>query len=1591
MTKNFKKSIVLILLLFTISLASVVYGQLLPPMILTGTVMYNGVNASVGTLIEAFIQNDDDPSVADGTHNLTQEGWNSGMVINGNSSYGGYTVTFKINGVEADQTAIYNDTSITHLNLTAYTTVVINEFVVKPRTDWDNNSAIGVADEWFELYNPTMHNINITNWNLSLIDGSNATELLEGVIPSRDHLIILNPSGSQSNNGMLVLYDNLGEIIDQVTYGNYDDGNTTDNAPDGYSTDPSDECVFRIHDGIDTNIDSDDFHKGPCTFNATNNRLPEADFSLFFYLVNEDSSVERNLSEEVFDPDGDDITYSVLEENEVDCEIVNETFLLMNATDNWNGMTNCTILIDDGYGSIEEVVGIEVTPVNDAPTIISPAPVEVDEEDTYLYDVEATDVENDTLTYSLLENAPGMVIDPITGLINFTPDDAEVGYWNISVKVEDATDFDMQNFTLIVYPVNDIPVIDPIGDIEFDEEEYFDDYDLDLFVGDVESADENISWSVGGNTANLNIDIDDETHVLNISADEDWYGERNITLTATDEGDASSTVNVTVIVNNVNDAPYFTTKPNLTAIEAIEYVYDADAHDIDSNVSALEFFITTNPGGATINRSTGEFRWTPNATHFGLKLVEIKVTDQGSNFTTREFNLTVLPVLDIVDITIDGQSVEDGDTIDGIKPGHTLDVEYTILNRFPAEVDNEIIEIISSTELSPFGFGSDSEEFNLEGQETETIILSFDIPYDTLEPSFTLDLEVIGEDLIENDYWSEKTINFNVDRDFHRVELIGMEWSKDDLTCDRDTTLLLTLANTGDWDEEVTISVYDGETLIGETDYELIRAEQKEFDFDVLALGDSDITYDIVIKYRGGLPRYTIEDSIEVNVEACLDVSTLNSVLKVNESESPSWSPIDLKNYTFGNTTGVVYEIVGENDSLINCNVTSNGIFSCGTPLDDLFGISVINMSVGDVFEQFNVEVLEKNDPPVINATIPGVEFDEGEDDDSIDLDNYGFDVDGDELTWSVANNQNIKVEISGDNVATISTFDQDWFGSEEITFVVSDGQADAEQNITVNVNQKLDDIPYINDTNPAEGSLLIGDGVDQDLSVNVIDPDNISPTIKWFVNAIEKGSGDSFTFVETTAGTYEVLVEVQNSTDIFDSASWSIEVSTVPITTFGGTIQDVTEENVANFTGLTIENSHGKIDFGDAVINLKDIVNIDDFVKIEKTIVSIDSGVLDMFDIPNTTITLSSLTYNQEPVIYFSDEFTTNPDEIITECTSCTLISFTDYPTGSGTVVFNVTGFSSYKVRTDSEPETPPPAGTGVLQIKDVDVDEDNPKPDEIVEIVVEVENDGDLDIEDIELEIKLLDEDGDVVKDEDNDKLKDDEDFDLDEGDEEEFTFTFKMPTDAKDGDEYTVYVEACGKDDDGVEQCTLHQSETIEIERKSHEVIISSAVVSPSTISCYDSFDIVVGLKDIGKKDEDVELSISSNELEISSTQVVELKAYDRDEYKATIGEAFTAPSNLAEGTYIINVRAEYDDEEITETLYLTKAECKMPGVVEPEQEEVTITEEPVVTEPEPTVPKTKFTDTFEYMILLSILIVLILGLVIFAVGAVIIRNK
>jgi PKD repeat protein len=180
--------------------------------------------------------------------------------------------------------------------------VVINEIVSDP-TDNEN--------EWVELINRTSREIDLTGWWLE--EGSKAKTKLNGIIGingSNRLNIVDKPAGNLNNAGdVVVLYDLSGKLIDQVAYGNWADGDLSDNAQ--VAGDPN--SLARKFDGHNTYDNLNDFAVTRKPTKGTNNIIEIEDEVNAQAKANFDFSNNIFISEFLPNPDGDDTKLEFIE------------------------------------------------------------------------------------------------------------------------------------------------------------------------------------------------------------------------------------------------------------------------------------------------------------------------------------------------------------------------------------------------------------------------------------------------------------------------------------------------------------------------------------------------------------------------------------------------------------------------------------------------------------------------------------------------------------------------------------------------------------------------------------------------------------------------------------------------------------------------------------------------------------------------------------------------------------------------------------------------------------------------------------------------------------------------------------------------------------------------------------------------------------------------------------------------------------------------------------------------------------------------------------------------------------------------------
>jgi len=198
------------------------------------------------------------------------------------------------------------------------------------------------------------------------------------------------------------------------------------------------------------------------------------------------------------------------------------------------GVHEVRITVTDPSGASDfEDLNFTVENVNDAPVLdeipnftVADA---ISEDVEFYYDVNATDIDvGDILRYT--DNTPLFVIGETFGIIQWTPSNAQIGNYSITIYVDDGEALDSQVFNVEVLAVDDRPILEPIGAQTAD-------VNVSFFL-DVEASDEE-----DGDESTGNLTFSDNTTLFNISSSN---GQINFTPTDSDIG----TYNINISVND---------------------------------------------------------------------------------------------------------------------------------------------------------------------------------------------------------------------------------------------------------------------------------------------------------------------------------------------------------------------------------------------------------------------------------------------------------------------------------------------------------------------------------------------------------------------------------------------------------------------------------------------------------------------------------------------------------------------------------------------------------------------------------------------------------------------------------------------------------------------------------------------------------------------------------------------------------------------------------------------------------------------------------------------------------------------------------
>ncbi len=278
---------------------------------------------------------------------------------------------------------------------------------------------------------------------------------------------------------------------------------------------------------------------------------------------------------------------------------------------------------------------VTVNEVNSPPVLSVPANQTINELTTLNVTASATDpdIPANTLTFFLLSPPSGMIINPATGAISWTPTEAQGPSTNlISVVVTDNGSPPLSatnTFAVTVREVNTPPNLTVPPNQTINE---LTTLSVSASATDADIPTNTLTFSLLSPPAGMT--INPATGAISWTPTEAQGPSTNpVSVVVTDNGSPplSATNTFAVTVREVNTPPSLTVPPNQTINELTTLSVSASAIDSDIPTNTLTFSLLSPPAGMTINPATGAISWTPTeAQGPSTNVITVVVADNGS-------------------------------------------------------------------------------------------------------------------------------------------------------------------------------------------------------------------------------------------------------------------------------------------------------------------------------------------------------------------------------------------------------------------------------------------------------------------------------------------------------------------------------------------------------------------------------------------------------------------------------------------------------------------------------------------------------------------------------------------------------------------------------------------------------------------------------------------------------------------------------------------------------------------------------------------------------------------------------------------------
>ena len=333
------------------------------------------------------------------------------------------------------------------------------------------------------------------------------------------------------------------------------------------------------------------------------------------------------------------------------------------------GNVTLTVLINDdgntgsgGARSASSAVTLDVTNINDAPTVANVIPNQNATEDAafnfqFALNTFADPDVGDVLYYSAQLAGGGPVpawltFDPVTRIFSGTPGNSDVGTVSIEVTASDGDGETVADtFDIVVANTNDAPTVaNPIASQNATQNTPFNfTFPINVFA-DVDVGD-TLAYSAqraGGGALPAWLSFDDATRTFSGTPANGDVGTVAIDVIASDGKGGSVTHTFAIVVGNVNDAPTVDNpiaNQNATEDAAFNFQFASNTF-LDGDGDGLTYAAQLAGGGAlpgwlTFDPFTRTFSGTPGNADVGTVSIEVTASDGDGETVADTFDIVV--------------------------------------------------------------------------------------------------------------------------------------------------------------------------------------------------------------------------------------------------------------------------------------------------------------------------------------------------------------------------------------------------------------------------------------------------------------------------------------------------------------------------------------------------------------------------------------------------------------------------------------------------------------------------------------------------------------------------------------------------------------------------------------------------------------------------------------------------------------------------------------------------------------------------------------------------------------------------------------